>query len=90
MALVDKIETKTLSVKGHMQTFDIPVGITNILIRNNSIDNIDIRFDTDLKKDKYTLTALKELPPIQLRGGINKIKYESQSGSGELQLLMWG
>lgn len=85
-----KINTKTLRVSSIVSTYDIPVGITNIIIRNNSINNVDIQFDDDTRKDKFTLVPFRELPPLELRGGVNSLKYKARCGSGELQLLMWG
>ena len=82
------LQTKILKIKDYRQTFLFPINVSHVIIRNNSATNTEINFDNDSNTDFFTLVPLERFPVVEVRGGINKIKYKG--GNGSLELLMWG
>jgi len=87
---IGNFETRKLKPTKHTQTFVVPKEILRMLIKNKSQFHINICFNNGKIADSYEMEPNEKLPILDVKSGVTILKYSSETGKGELNVLLWG
>jgi len=79
-----------ISIPDAVNAFNIPVGITHIVIKNVGANDMRFNFDDDGPNDYYTLEPKEVSPPMKVKGGKTNVNTDGVNGATTVEILAWG
>ena len=85
----DVTMTFTLNIPDPVNSFQIPVDVNWVILKNTGSNPIEFKFDDDGADEHYTLNINEKVGPFRVQGGTN-FNTNGVGGSSSLEVIAWG
>ena len=85
----DKVMTFVLNIPDPVNSFQIPIDVNWVVLKNVGTFPVEFKFDDDGPTHHYTLKVDEKTDVIRVKGGTN-FNTDGIGGASKLEVIAWG